>query len=160
VIVALRRWRAEDESLLFEARTDAYVASIESLGDARALERRIADRWAWVIEVEGDAVGAIGAARRHVPGLAELGYWVVERARGRGAATAAVGEASRWLLGEAGVERLQASVEPWNVASQRVLEANAFEREGASPRLRLVARRAARRVSLRPPCGSRHAGAG
>jgi RimJ/RimL family protein N-acetyltransferase len=30
----------------------------------------------------------------------------------------------------AGVERLQATVEPWNVASQRVLEKSGFEREG------------------------------
>jgi ribosomal-protein-alanine N-acetyltransferase len=130
VTVALRRWRAEDEVLLEEARADAYVSLIEQLDDPRAVERRIADRWAWVVTVDDKAVGAVGATRRHVPGLAELGYWIVERARGQGAETAAVRDASRWLLGDARVERLQATVEPWNLASQRVLEANRFRREG------------------------------
>ena len=72
----------------------------------------------------------VALRRWHLPGLAELGYWIVERARGPGAATAAVREASRWLLGEARIERLQATVEPWNVASQHVLAANGFQREG------------------------------
>jgi RimJ/RimL family protein N-acetyltransferase len=39
---------------------------------------------------DGEAVGGAGYALRHVPGLAEVGYWIVVERRGAGLATAAV----------------------------------------------------------------------
>jgi RimJ/RimL family protein N-acetyltransferase len=71
----------------------------------------------------------VGYALRHVPGLAEVGYWIVPERRGAGLATAAV-ELVVSRAFTAGIERLQATVEPWNVPSQRVLEKAGFDREG------------------------------
>ena len=105
-------------SLLTEARSDPYIALIERLAPPF-------DDWEWTIA----GAAGIGLAAPHVPGVAEVGYWVLER-RGEGLATRAVALIADWAFAEAGVERLQATVEGWNVASQRVLEHNGFEREG------------------------------
>jgi len=130
----LRPWATSDLPLLERASADAYVALIEHLpvpfdsehGHEWLATRRDTD---WAVVEDGEAVGGAGYALRHVPGLAEVGYWIVAERRGAGLATAAVE-----LLVErafaAGVERLQATVEPWNIASQRVLEKAGFEREG------------------------------
>ena len=64
------------------------------------------------------------------PGVAETGYWVIPRARGRGLAARAVRLVSGWALGDAGLARVQALVEPENEASQRVLRAAGFQSEG------------------------------
>jgi RimJ/RimL family protein N-acetyltransferase len=64
------------------------------------------------------------------PGLAALGYWLRPEARGRGAATAAVQLVARWAFDELGVQRLELTTAPENVASQRVAERAGFTREG------------------------------
>jgi ribosomal-protein-alanine N-acetyltransferase len=61
---------------------------------------------------------------------ATLGYWVAERLNGRGLATEAVGEAVEIAFGELDLHRLEAGTLVDNVASQRVLEKNHFERIG------------------------------
>jgi RimJ/RimL family protein N-acetyltransferase len=62
-------------------------------------------------------------------GSAELGYWLVPRARGRGIGSRAVGLLAEWAVGEAGFARLEAYVIPGNIPSQRVLEKARFRRE-------------------------------
>ena len=64
------------------------------------------------------------------PGTVGLGYWVLERARRRGLASRAAGMLVRWALSDAGMERVEALVEPDNLASQRVLERAGLRREG------------------------------
>ena len=128
--VTLRRWRPDDAALASEARADAYIALIENAARDAWLETRVADEWARVIEVDGVTVGGVGASRRHVPGLAEIGYWVLEGSRGNGVATEAAAQFTDWLFVSTDIERLQATVEPWNKASQRVLEKAGFKREG------------------------------
>lgn len=64
------------------------------------------------------------------PGLAAIGYWLRPEARGRGAATIAVQLVARWLFDELGVQRLELTTAPENVASQRVAERAGFTREG------------------------------
>lgn len=133
-MVELRPWEERDLPLLARASEDEYVALIEHLpvpfdsgrGRAWLRARRETD---WAVVAEGEAVGGAGYARRHVPGLAEIGYWIVAERRGSGLATAAVELVAAHAFG-AGIERLQATVEPWNAASQRVLEKAGFEREG------------------------------
>jgi RimJ/RimL family protein N-acetyltransferase len=61
---------------------------------------------------------------------AAMGYWLAERARGRGAATEAVRLLAGWAVDVLGLERLEAFVHPENVASQRVVERCGFTREG------------------------------
>lgn len=64
------------------------------------------------------------------PGLAAVGYWLRPEARGRGAATVAVQLVARWAFDELGVQRLELTTAPENVASQRVAERVGFTREG------------------------------
>ena len=64
------------------------------------------------------------------PGLASVGYWLRPEARGRGAATVAVRLVARWAFSELGVQRLELTTAPENIASQRVAERAGFTREG------------------------------
>ena len=61
---------------------------------------------------------------------ANLGYWVDAGRNGRGLATRAVGVLVAHAFGPLGLHRLQAGTLVDNVASQRVLEKNRFERIG------------------------------
>jgi RimJ/RimL family protein N-acetyltransferase len=67
---------------------------------------------------------------RRQPGTVEIGYWLVERARGRRLASHAVALLARWALTDARLARVEALVEPDNTASQHVLESVGFRREG------------------------------
>jgi len=61
---------------------------------------------------------------------AGTGYWLAPEARGRGIATRAVLLLARWAFDDLGIERLQLTCGPDNVASQRVAERAGFTREG------------------------------
>jgi RimJ/RimL family protein N-acetyltransferase len=74
----------------------------------------------------GDLLGAIGVRLGEV---GAIGYWIAKEARGRGIATRATRMLSRWALTEGGVQRLQLTTDPANVASQRVAEKAGFTRE-------------------------------
>jgi ribosomal-protein-alanine N-acetyltransferase len=63
---------------------------------------------------------------------ANLGYWVAEGVNGCGVGTRAVGEVCRWAFGDGGLHRLEAGTLLDNLASQRVLEKNGFERIGVA----------------------------
>jgi RimJ/RimL family protein N-acetyltransferase len=79
----------------------------------------------------GDPLGLISlrVAERD-PGLAAVGYWLRAEARGRGAATVALRLIARWAFDALGVQRLELTTAPDNVASQRVAERVGFTREG------------------------------
>lgn len=70
---------------------------------------------------------------------ANLGYWVDGARNGRGLATRAVAAAIEIAFGELGLHRLEAGALVENIASQRVLEKNGFERIGLAPRYLLIA---------------------
>src|SRR5712691_7648874 len=88
--------------------------------------------WTFAIveRATGEPVGGIGIVLRHPPGAAETGVWVVAERRNSRIAERAARLLCRWALTcENGIERIQATVEPWNVPSQRVLEKLGFVRE-------------------------------
>jgi len=91
-----------------------------------------AARTNWAIEVDGLAVGGIGAE----PGAgvyaktARFGYWLGEPYWGRGIMTAAVRATVEHLFRHFDFMRLEAPVFEWNPASMRVLEKCGFAREG------------------------------
>jgi ribosomal-protein-alanine N-acetyltransferase len=70
---------------------------------------------------------------------ANVGYWVDRARNGRGLATRAVGEIVEVAFGEVGLHRLEAGTLVDNVASQRVLEKNGFERIGIARRYLKIA---------------------
>jgi [ribosomal protein S5]-alanine N-acetyltransferase len=65
---------------------------------------------------------------------ANLGYWVDEARCGRGLATRAVAAIVGLAFAELGLHRLEAATLVDNVASQRVLQKNRFQRIGLAPR--------------------------
>lgn len=142
--VVLRPWEMTDLRCVEEASWDpriplgTTVPAEFSVDEGRAFIER---QWSRQEKGEGlalviadrasdNAVGQIALLFREWPGVAGVGYWVIERARNRGFARRAVGLLSRWALEEAGLARVEALVEPDNIASQRVLEGAGFEREG------------------------------
>jgi ribosomal-protein-alanine N-acetyltransferase len=70
---------------------------------------------------------------------ATTGYWIDRARNGRGLATGAVGELVRIAFEEVGLHRVEAGTLVDNVASQRVLEKNDFERIGIARRYLLIA---------------------
>jgi RimJ/RimL family protein N-acetyltransferase len=72
-------------------------------------------------------------------GLAEIGYWVDPRTRGRGAATYSVRAVCQWGFRELGLQLIEWRAEVGNVASRRVAEKAGFRIE-ATLRRRLLHR--------------------
>jgi RimJ/RimL family protein N-acetyltransferase len=80
-----------------------------------------------VDEAGGDLYGAIEV---RLGETGSIGYWTAKGARGRGVATRATRLLARWAVTEGGVERLELTTHPENIASQRVAEKAGFSREG------------------------------
>jgi len=68
-----------------------------------------------------------------------IGYWISSADNGRGHATAAVAEIAELAFSELGLHRIEAGTLPHNVASQRVLQRNGFERFGFAKRYLQIA---------------------
>lgn len=143
-IVTLRQWELNDVGCLAEASADPAIVEITSVpavysdDEARAYIDRQWSRLSLeaslslVIAPASDnrAVGSIVLLQRPQRGVYGIGYWLVGSARGRGFTTRAVALLSDWALSAGGVSRVEAWVEPVNLASQRVLTAAGFEVEG------------------------------
>jgi len=99
-------------------------------GQLERLERE--DKRGFAILDDGQIAGTVTLSNvvRGPLQSANLGYWIAERANGKGLATAAVGELIPIAFGELGLHRLEAGTLVDNVGSQRVLEKNGFERIG------------------------------
>ena len=92
----------------------------------------------------GELLGTVGLVEFDaLERTAEVGYWVVPGARGRGVAVQATLALARWCFGALGLGRLQWMAEVGNVASRRVAEKAGFTFEGVL------------RDRLRRPDGSR-----
>jgi ribosomal-protein-alanine N-acetyltransferase len=92
--------------------------------------------------LDGDAIAGtimLSNVARGAFQSANVGYWVDRRRNGRGLATSALAEIVEEAFGELGLHRLEAGTLVDNVASQRVLEKNAFERIGLARRYLRIA---------------------
>jgi len=142
--VILRRWETSDLACVEEASRDPRIPQ----GTTVPAQFTAAEGLAWIERQWGradngeglsltiadvrsnEALGAVVLLFRQQPGTVEIGYWLIESARGRRLASHAVALVARWAPRDAGIDRVQAHVEPENVASQRVLESTGFQREG------------------------------
>ena len=147
-VVLLRRWEERDLPCVEEASRDPRIPAGTTVPQVFSRDEGLAwieRQWRRAGEGQGlslaIAEAETGEARGVVvlllrpeggrrAGTAELGYWLIPRARGRGYASRAIALAARWGLVEAGLARIEALVEPENAASQRVLERAGFKREG------------------------------
>lgn len=74
-------------------------------------------------------LGCVGL-HRIAAGEAQIGYWLVADARGRGVGTRAVGAVVRWGFGGLGLERITWTAAVGNAASWRLVERLGFQFEG------------------------------
>jgi [ribosomal protein S5]-alanine N-acetyltransferase len=105
--------------------------------DARAWSAGTAYAFAVLAMDEGDRLVGRVALANVVRGPwqnATLGYWVDERAGGRGHATRAVRLVLRYAFDEVGLHRVQPAVIPRNARSLRVVEKAGFRHEGRAQR--------------------------
>ena len=139
----LRRWARDDLDCIEEATQDpdipkgttvpATFTPAEGLawierqwsrqGEGTGLSQAIADA------ASNEALGAAVLMARK-PGTVEIGYWLIPRARARGFGSRAVGLLARWAVTDASLARVEALVEPDNIASLRILEKAGFRLEG------------------------------
>jgi RimJ/RimL family protein N-acetyltransferase len=142
--VILRDWRDEDAPALAPVCGDWDVCAFTSVpwtySEAQALawiERQRRKRAAGTVLAlaiqGGDDERALGnvnlAWRGDDEGReAEIGYWLVPEARGRGLVTAAASLLVDWVFASLGLERVEFAILPENLASQHVAE-----RLGATP---------------------------
>jgi RimJ/RimL family protein N-acetyltransferase len=146
--VLLRRWERTDLACARQGKgygPEEALAWIE--GQWRRRQHGAGLSLAIASPDSGEALGCVGLNARPQPGTVPagrpdgllfepqrgtvgIGYWVLAHARRRGLASHAVALVARWALAEAGIVRIEALVEPHNVASQRVVERAGFSREG------------------------------
>jgi len=143
-VVRLRPWEDGDLECVREAATDPSIPRVTTvpvvfsreeglsfIGRQRQrIERGEGVSLAIADDATGRALGLTWLGLRPQLGVMGLGYWVVPGARGRGLGTRAVRLVVAWALSEAGMARVEAWVEPANLASQRLLAAAGFTREG------------------------------
>ena len=141
--VVLRRWAESDIGCVEEASREGRIPEGTTVPANFTMAEGLAwieRQWARVDNGTGlsqaiadagsnEALGAVVLMSRQ-PGTAEIGYWLIERARGRGLGSRAVALVAQWAATDARLERVEALVEPGNIASQRVLEKAGFQREG------------------------------
>jgi [ribosomal protein S5]-alanine N-acetyltransferase len=129
-IAAMRASRALHRPWLYPPETpSAYRAYLDGLGERKVgyLARRADD---------GALIGYLNVSEivRGALQGAFLGYGAVAAQAGRGYMTEAVGLVVRDAFTRLKLHRLEANIQPGNLASIAVVRRNGFEKEGFSPR--------------------------
>jgi [ribosomal protein S5]-alanine N-acetyltransferase len=142
--VLLRPWSLGDAQAVMDAFQDEaiqrwHVQRADSLAEAREWITGWRDGWAaetaaqWAV-VEADSDALLGrAALKHLKfsdGTADVAYWTVPAARGKGVCPRAVDAMASWAFGVAGFHRLDLEHAIANAASCRVAEKTGFAVEG------------------------------
>ncbi|MGN0407405.1 MAG: GNAT family N-acetyltransferase [Bacteroides sp.] len=143
--VTIRKWEPEDAKFLAAALSNKNV--LNNLRDGlpypytekdaaeyinAMLESDPGSTFAYAIDVDGEAVGSIGAFRQgniHFR-TAELGYYLSEEYWGKGVMTQAVSMLCRKIFDETDILRIYAEPFAYNTGSRRVLEKAGFQFEG------------------------------
>lgn len=143
--ISIREWKMSDASSLAAALSNPKI--LNNLRDGLPYpytEKDAADyigfilnsdpndTFAYAIDVDGKAVGSIGAFRQgniHFR-TAELGYYLAEEYWGKGIMTNAVRMLCEKLFAETDIIRIFAEPFEYNIGSRRVLEKAGFQLEG------------------------------
>jgi RimJ/RimL family protein N-acetyltransferase len=144
--VRVRGWRPADLWARVDAWRDESVMrfmlqpapdepSVEAAGDWLDVRERRRERGEALFLVVADSddcvLGCVWLWNVDLAnGRGEVGYWLLRRARGRGAATRAVRLLVGYAFGPLGLQRLELFTLLGNVASERVAERAGFVREG------------------------------
>lgn len=121
----LRKWEATTPQSFISFDTKA---SIRSLLNAA----RFGGALPFAVELEGEFVGQLNVSSIVMGSLssAQLGYWVSERAAGRGVTPTAVALATDYCFRRLNLHRMEICIRPENTASLRVVEKLGFRYEG------------------------------
>ncbi|MCO1578014.1 GNAT family N-acetyltransferase [Crossiella sp. SN42] len=141
--LTLRPWRPGDAEVVREAFSCPdiqrwHVRRLDSAEEALDWIAGWATRWreerdaSWAVAgVDDRAVGQTGLRTVDlVEGTAEVSYWVLPSARGRGVAARVARRVVRWSFEELGLHRLYLRHSTRNLASCRVAERAGFVEEG------------------------------
>lgn len=104
---------------------DGGLAPGEIVDLLRGVAAEVGGEAAWMMVVEGEAVGMISVKQRDAEGRWDIGYGVAPTREGRGHASAAVAELAR-IARARGASGLTAETLPDSGASPRVLRRNGF----------------------------------
>lgn len=140
----LRAWTLDDLECVEEASTDPRIPESTTVPAAYsdAAGREFIERqWSRLDQGAGlslaiassttdAALGLVVLTLRPQTGVAGIGYWILPSSRVVGHASRAVRMLTEWALTDTGLARVEAWVEPENLASQLVLTAAGFAREG------------------------------
>jgi RimJ/RimL family protein N-acetyltransferase len=139
----LRPWRTGDVDVVTEAYADPAIrhwhARSLTRDEASAWIAQWPTRWAtetgagWAVAAAPDdaAIGQISLRRIGLAeGVAEISYWTLPAARGRGTARRALSAVADWSFGELGLHRIEVFHSTQNAASCRVASAAGFALEG------------------------------
>lgn len=109
-----------------EAETRAFVAEAVA-----AWQQQPQRRWVWsVVETDG-LIDGIGEVKQHSTGCAEIAYAVHVDHWGKGVGTAIGRLLTRWVFEElATVERVEATCDPRNIGSEKILRRIGMTYEG------------------------------
>lgn len=146
-VVRLRPWRHADADELVAGWTDPDVRRWNEVPEDVSVDA--ARHWiaGWserartgvsidlvVVDANtADVVGEVGVAHfDERQSAAELGFWLLSSARGKGYAAAAVALVAGWITDEVGVRLLFTRAHPDNEGSARVLARAGFENRGRS----------------------------
>jgi [ribosomal protein S5]-alanine N-acetyltransferase len=102
-------------------------------GQRQRIQERAADGFHQFAILDGDGLaGTINLFHivREALQTGTIGYWVDHERNGQGLATGAVGEMLAYAFDELALHRIEAATLVDNLASQRVLEKNRFEKIG------------------------------
>ena len=149
--LVVRPLRSEDVPAVVAYRNDPTVARYQDwdlpfpAADAVQMAAFVAgapwplngDWYQLVIEHEGGVIGDVAVGRTVKGWQADIGYTLAGHAQGRGFATEAVGAVVDVLFTE-GVHRVQATLDPENVASARLLDRLGFRYEGRTVETSLI----------------------
>ncbi|MEV7328152.1 GNAT family N-acetyltransferase [Micromonospora sp. NPDC093244] len=141
--LALRPWRTDDAPAVraaFDCRAIQrwHVRRLDSDDEARAWTAQWAARWhaetdaSWaIVDADDRAVGQVGLRGVLLTeATADVSYWVVPAARGRGIATRALETLTRWCFTRVGLHRLALEHSTANAPSCRVAARAGFPVEG------------------------------
>jgi RimJ/RimL family protein N-acetyltransferase len=148
-VIRLRTWTAADATLLAEASADAAIRRFSlhrsrpfTLADAEEQLRECETTWLTLDRLgrptgslivtdtrTGASLGQCGVDGWSAGDVAQIGYWLLPRARGRGIATRAVTELTNWLFALA-AQRVFLTVVEDNQASIRVAQRAGFAFDG------------------------------
>lgn len=137
----LRPWQPADAPALFAGYSDPGIqqwhARSMSMSEAAAWIEAWPSRWreetscGWAVTGDDHVLGQIAFRTIDLhEGAAELSYWVLQEARGRGVAPLAVLALTSWAFDVLGLHRIEINHSTLNVASCHVAERAGYVFEG------------------------------